>query len=200
MLSISCRSFHPETGCCYHLRRIIYIATHHMQLPFYDPLLDHPNGAIPSGHRCMTDIRIARFVIGLGDPSPLLIPAGFNDHRHWSSVLRHYSLSDSWSIKLWIILPWEFSRTFCGLTTSSEIYQCRNLLSIIAWLCCYSVIILYKTFTAYQAGIRIYQGCGLLSVLVALLFWVYAGFIPALWSISPDSTVLRMAEQTIPVT
>ncbi len=58
----------PDT--CYHARRIIYIATHNLQLPFYDPLMSHPYGEIPIWSPLYDWINaFIAYILSFGNPS-----------------------------------------------------------------------------------------------------------------------------------
>lgn len=66
--------FFKDPDTCYHARRIIYVATHHMQMPFYDPLVAHPSGAIPRWSPLYDWLSaLPSFIITLGHPSEHLI-------------------------------------------------------------------------------------------------------------------------------
>src|SRR4030043_861762 len=63
-----------DPDSCYHARRIFYIATHNLQLPFYDPLLLHPSGAIPIWSPLYDWIfAVPSFLLGYGHPSQKLV-------------------------------------------------------------------------------------------------------------------------------
>ncbi|OGF67439.1 MAG: hypothetical protein A2Y62_18240 [Candidatus Fischerbacteria bacterium RBG_13_37_8] len=66
--------FFKDPDTCYHARRIIYCATHNLQMPFYDPLLAHPHGAIPMWSPLYDWLSaIPSFLLGFGKPSATMV-------------------------------------------------------------------------------------------------------------------------------
>ncbi|OGF66641.1 MAG: hypothetical protein A2Y62_20005 [Candidatus Fischerbacteria bacterium RBG_13_37_8] len=166
----------PDT--CYHLRRIIYVATHQMHLPFYDPLLDHPNGGIPMWSPLYDWLSaLPAFVIGWGNPSPLLV-------QQISLILTLlFGFAALFFIGLLIYKATKNLTTailaslFSGLTDAQNTYTSAEYIDHNSLVMLLYVIILYVTFAVLskQESPHAFKDEGLLSVLVALLFWVWPG-------------------------
>ena len=167
-----------DTDTCYHLRRIIYAATHNMQFPFYDPLLAHPHGAIPIWSPLYDwFMALPSFLLGLGNPSALFV-------QRISMIMA--LLIGLAVLVLIAMLTYRATNNMttaflaallAGLTdaqvkfTSIEIIDHNSLVLLLY------VLILYKTYSMFckEDSLHFFKDTGILAMLLALLFWVWPG-------------------------
>jgi len=175
----------PDT--CYHARRIIYIATHNLRMPFYDPLISHPFGEIPIWSPLYDWINaVIPYLITLGNPSKnfilrasVILTLLFGILELFIIAVLVKKCTSSTTIAI-------LSLIFVGISapqiqfTSIEIIDHNSMLGFIF---CLNLYIHYKLFAMHNnKKINII----LIGLLNSLLFWIWSGsyiFIIALFLI-----------------
>jgi dolichyl-phosphooligosaccharide-protein glycotransferase len=166
----------PDT--CYHLRRIIYSATHGLQIPFYDPLLAHPHGAIPVWSPLYDWFSaFASFIFSWGHPTALsaqrislLVTLLFGMLELVFLGLLVYKATGSKTAAM-------LTGLITGITdmqikfTSLEIIDHNSLIVLIYGVLLWRTFIIFRKETPLKNSTDIV----LLEVLLALLFWVWSG-------------------------
>lgn len=166
----------PDT--CYHLRRIIYTATHGMQFPFYDPLLAHPHGAIPVWSPLYDWISaLPAFILGFGNPSFMLVQCVsmictliFGLLELFFIGFLVYKVTKSMTTS--ILAGFLVGMTDAQITfTSIEIIDHNSLLLLLF------VLIILRTYEMLckNAESDVLKDAVMLSFLIALQFWVWSG-------------------------
>ena len=166
----------PDT-CC-HLRRILYSATHSMQFPLYDPLVAHPHGAIPMLSPLYDWISaVPSFIFSAGNPSPLfvqrvsiILTLMFGLLALFFIGLLVYRATNSMTTAL-------LSAFLAGMTDQQIKYTSLEIIDHNSFLMLLFAIILVKTYTLFckNKEAPLFKDIILLSLLLALLFWVWSG-------------------------
>lgn len=166
----------PDT--CYHARRIIYIASNNMNLPFYDPLIAHPKGAIPRWPPLYDWLgALPSFVLSLAKPSPnfvLIIAAIINVLYGLTALILFslliYKLTNNFYTSI-------LTMFFIGTTYPQIKYTSINNLdhnSLLLLLFAGTLYFTYKIIATTKIQSFSFTNTSL-SILLAALFWTWAG-------------------------
>lgn len=166
----------PDT--CYHARRIIYIATNNMNFPFYDPLIAHPIGAIPRWPPLYDWLgALPSFLLSFIKPSSnfiILTAAIINVFYGLIALILFalliYKLTNNFYTSILTIL-------FIGTTYPQIKYTSINNLDHNSLLLLLLAGILYSTYKIIaKSEIKYFSALQIsLSILLAALFWTWAG-------------------------
>lgn len=164
----------PDT--CYHARRIVYIATHNLKLPFYDPLMSHPYGEIPIWSPLYDWFNATiSYLISFGKPSENLIL------KTSVSLTIIFGFIELFLIALLIykatssVMGAILSFIFIGIYdpqvkfTNIEIIDHNCLVAVIFCL------LLYIHYLFFSNQDRNFKYVVLMGLLISLLFWVWSG-------------------------
>jgi len=167
----------PDT--CYHARRILYIATHYLQFPFYDPLIAHPYGSIPRWPPLYDWLSaLPSFFFTLGNPSykftlysALFLNLIFGTLQLYflAALMKKATQNDFISI---------LSALFIGTTypqikfSSIEVIDHNSLLLSLLSLYLYK---LYDVLSYYQQDNKNNKDVIPISLLTAAFFWTWSG-------------------------
>jgi len=166
----------PDT--CYHARRILFIAQNNMKLPFYDPMIAYPQGAVPIWSPLYDWISaLPSFILGAGSPGDRLIIVTaqcmallFGIIEILFLVLLAYKLTRK--LHLAILAGFLTGMTNSQIRyTSMEILDHNSmLLALFAWLLYLNAAILNNNNGNISFRNRLIMGFGM-----ALLFWTWPG-------------------------
>lgn len=166
----------PDT--CYHARRIIYTATHNMKLPFFDPLLAQPRGAIPVWSPLYDWLSaLPSFIIAFGKPSKsqIIISAAiltilFGLLQLLFIYLITYRITKNYYYSL-------LATFLTGISNPQMRYTSLEILDHNSLLLCLFSISLFLVFRIIEKNNSIITLINkiLLSFVITSLFWTWPG-------------------------
>ena len=166
----------PDT--CYHIRRILFIAQHHMSLPYKDPLLAYPHGAVALWSPLFDWIlALPSFLFSLGSPSDNLViytALIFNMIcvllKFFILGLLMYKVSKNLAITALSVL-------LIGTTGPQARNETFEILDHDSFLLFLFALALYAAYSLFikEKHIHFIRDILCLSAIIALFFWVWPG-------------------------
>ena len=165
-----------DPDSCYHARRIVYIATHNLKLPFYDPLMSHPYGEIPIWSPLYDWVNATiSYLISLGKPSETFIL------KTSASLTILYGFIELFLIAILIykatssMMASILSFIFTGISYPQVKFTNIEIIDHNCFVAVIFCLLLYIHYLFFSNLNRNFKHIALMSLLMSLLFWAWSG-------------------------